>query len=337
MAVLDPETRYAERLCDYTNHKRKLPLRAVAFSDFESYAAFSKTHKVKLLLAEEALIAGEYELRADQVIALCGNEAGARSGSGGNGFRGSLPVSCDARIYKYQSGEEILREVMTALGEGSAGFFQPPSGKTAKLISVFSPVGRCGKTSFALLFSVLKARTDKVLYLNFEMFSGLSELLSETPRTGLSDALYHLKQGTLDPAKLSALLYRFQGVDYLPPARSAEDMMTAEDEDYAALLEFLLRETEYDYIIADTGGFCAATADILDLSDCIYMPVKDDFISEGKRSEAERYFKEAGKEALLKRIKQIRLPDPGSIRSRGLYLESLLLSPFGDYVRSLAG
>ena len=60
----------------------------------------------------------------------------------------------------------------------------------AKVLGVYSPVGRCLKTSFALTMGKLLAQEERVLYLNLEEFSGLSVLMKEEYKSDLSDLLY---------------------------------------------------------------------------------------------------------------------------------------------------
>lgn len=326
LAILDQEGDYGERLCEYLNRRKCLPCTAATFSSLESYLAFAENHRVQILLAQPELLTGVYDLHADQVLQLW--DAGQD--------RGALLEKRDA-VYKYQSGEEILRAVMVAAGEAGLGFGAGHTGGEKRLISVFSPVGRCYKTSFALLFSALRARRERVLYLNLEKFSGLSRLLGESYERGLGDAFYHLRRDSLDGARIGTLLHSFYGVDYIPPFLSPEDQEALEPGDHTALVERIMEETEHTLMVADLGGFSAAALAMMELSDVVYMPVLEDFISEGKCGEFLDYLKEMGKSRILERIQKLRLPQPGTIRSRDSYLDSLLLSPLGDYAREVAG
>lgn len=327
MAVLDRDRQYAERLCDYTNRRRNLPFQAVAFQAFREYSSFADTHRVLLLLAEPDLIGGEYELKADKVLSLCEEEVQESSAGG--------LVSCDGSVYKYQSGDAILREAMSAVGDIGERFRMQISNRQTQLITVYSPLNRCYKSAFALLYAVLRAKRERVLYLNFEVFSGLSKLLGEQFRTGLSDALYHFKQGTLDASRIASFLHRFYEVDYIPPQHLAEDLTATEAEDFAGFLDLLMRETDYDCIVEDAGGFSAVTAELMSMSDLVFMPVLEDQVSEGKLADFEAYLEYAGRSALKEKIRRLQLPVPGVIRHQEGYFDSLLLSPLGDFVRGL--
>ena len=77
-------------------------------------------------------------------------------------------------IYKYQSADGILREVMACYQiEDNREF--TPVGKPSSLIGVYSPVNRCLKTSFCLSMGQILSKERKVLYLNLEDCSSLSK------------------------------------------------------------------------------------------------------------------------------------------------------------------
>ena len=67
----------------------------------------------------------------------------------------------------------------------------PASGK--RIIGVYSPVGRCGKTSLALAMGQLLAREEKLLFITLDTFTGFSGLLDEQWKRDLSDLIYYYK------------------------------------------------------------------------------------------------------------------------------------------------
>ena len=167
LAVYDVDPVYAARFAEVVNQKEKIPFEVVAFSSIERLRAFAAEHPVKLLLLGEHVPAEEKEsIRVEKVILLSDN--------GGKPVSPSVPC-----VYKYQSSDAIVRDVMTWYGE-SPGELPEVSGRgLAKVLGVYSPVGRCLKTSFALTMGKLLAQEERVLYLNLEEFSGLSVLMKE--------------------------------------------------------------------------------------------------------------------------------------------------------------
>lgn len=359
MAVLTREPSYAKRLCAYFNRKKELSVTAVACAEARAYADFCEEHPVQILLIDEASLReanaeGNLSLlQAERVIGLredgadvyrkkkCADsidKANAEENSEvqlDDAGYGDALMLCDAVIEKYQSADQILRQVMEQCCDLGIRPWRVASEQKKQIIGVFSPLGRCRKTAFALTICRSLSRDHKPLYLNFEPFSGFAELTGETYETGLSDALYYLRQKQLDYTRLASMVYTFSDVDYLPPLRSAEDMGVITGSEFAALLESILKESPYDVIVADLGFFSEAAAEMMELCTQIYMPVRKDFISQAKLREFETYLSVSGKTALTERIYKVGLPEPGCPVQGSTYLDSLLYSAFGDYVRAL--
>ena len=327
IAVLDQDPRFGERLCAYANQRRLLPLQAAAFQDLQSYLDFAREGRVALLLAEESLIAGEYELYADRVLTL---------GEGTSEGSEERLAGCDGEIRKYQSGEALLRELLEYLGEPGERPGAGSGGSRARVTGVYSPLGRCCKTAFALLLALTRGRESRVLFLSLEVFSGLDRLLSLEFASSLSDALYHLRHNSLDAGRIGTLVQRMGDVDLLPPCRSPEDLLEGTGAGCGELLETILRETEYDHVILDLGSFSGASAELMELCDIIYMPSLKDRVSQGKVESFTAYLEGAGRNRILEGLRKVELSESCLPRPGENYLEGLLLSPLGDQVRGLS-
>ena len=60
------------------------------------------------------------------------------------------------------------------------------------MLSPKSRVHRCMQTSFAITMSLMLAKKHSTLYLNFEHYAGISELLPDMQTLDLADLLYFL-------------------------------------------------------------------------------------------------------------------------------------------------
>ena len=87
-----------------------------------------------------------------------------------------------------------------------AAYCETPEGKTdfpglpasgTRIIGVYSPVGRCGKTSLALAMGQLLAREEKLLFITLDTFTGFFPVfVDEQWKRDLSDLIYsRSKQG----------------------------------------------------------------------------------------------------------------------------------------------
>ena len=136
MAVYDTDPMYAERLSDYVNRKEKGVFSAQAFTSREKLMDFAKDNEIDVLLTGEPVESQEMRrIPSRQKIHLTEERTGCS----------------EQEIYKYQSGDDIIREVMTFYCDlpGTEPTASLAFGKQKRLIGVFSPVGRCGKTCLA--------------------------------------------------------------------------------------------------------------------------------------------------------------------------------------------
>ena len=101
MAVYDEDPLYAGRLAEYVNQKETFPFQAMAFSDLEKLKEYGQTHDIEILLAGENVREKAKEVKAGLKMILCDGE-----------FVSKGEAKEEASVYKYQSGDCILQEVM---------------------------------------------------------------------------------------------------------------------------------------------------------------------------------------------------------------------------------
>lgn len=182
MAVYDVDPFYAERLAEFANQKEKTPFTVVAFTSLTRLKQFAEEQSVELLLAgdgvpEECL----KELDIRQVMRL---------GEVKDMTAPDVPV-----IYKYQSSDAVLREVMACYQVQPEQMPLMAVGIRSTIIGICSPVGRCGKTGFGFTLGQIMARDSKVLFLGLEEYSALSRLTQTQYAATLTDLVYYYQSG----------------------------------------------------------------------------------------------------------------------------------------------
>ena len=245
MAVCSREREYVQRFAEYVNRRPASLLAVHGFTDSGELSAYTKEHPVDLLLLSEE-IAAELPKKKEYgtVILLSGEEY--QTG----------PQTEYPRIYKYQSCPQILRQAMDFYAEQAAvvpGVMLRTEGM--KRIAVYSPVGRTGKTGFALALGKEIAKKRRTLYLNLEEYSGFAELYPVDGGWTLSELLYFLKQGkSAFGWKLEGMIRSMGEMDYIPPLRSPVEYETVKREDWKQLLELLEKESRYEGVILDLSA-----------------------------------------------------------------------------------
>ncbi|GLC80824.1 P-loop NTPase family protein [Lacrimispora brassicae] len=323
MAVYDGDPLYTEGLAEFVNRKEQVPFSVMGFTALEGLKAYGEDNRIELLLVDSSISREEIEkIGAAFVVMLADGEA----------------VSLEEQypsVYKYQAADRIMREVMEYYCDSSGEQGYAMVSKTGRVMGVYSPINRCLKTSFALTMGQLLARDLKVLYLNFEDCSGFRRLMGEEYKGGMSDLLYYYTQEGFRWGRLGAVVHTWGDLDYVPPVQYPEDLCQVTGQMMAEMVSHIARESTYGSIILDLGQFGKKGAELLEVCDVVYMPVKDDCVSAAKVEEFEEYLASSGHGALKSRIQKIKPPYHSSFGRRDNYLEQLLWGELGDYTRQL--
>ena len=325
-AVCDLEVEYAFNFMDYLNQKRNLPFEIQVFTTAESLVAYGKENHIELLLISDKAMRKEIrEIGIGKIIILS---------------EGVHPPELDqySSVYKYQSSSDVIREVMACYGEEKSlnPVDFPAMKKNMDIIGVFSPLGRCLKTSFALALGQILAKERAVLYLNMESYSGFERLLECSYDRGMSDILYYARQENQGIIyKLGGMVQSMQNLDYLPPAASPMDIQTAKYEEWKWLFQEIEKNSSYEVLILDLGDGVADLYQILDFCNEIYVPIRNDVISAAKMEQFENLLRRWDCQSVLDKMRKIHVPFHTANRTGKAYFEELVWSELGDYVRQI--
>ena len=322
MAVYDVDPFYADRFAEFANQKEKTPFTAVPFTSLARLRTFAEQQPVELLLVGDDVNVGELEgIRIGQIIRL--SDTGMQEEDG------------TPSVYKYQASDNVLREVMACYQVKAEPAAFTVVGTKSAVIGVYSPVGRCGKTSFCLTLGQVMARESKVLLLSLEEFSAYSRMMGSEYGGSLSDLLYYFRQGEYSRLRLGSVLYSWNGLDYVPPVTYAEDLKEVTGEEIAQLVSRIAQEGTYDTIILDLGHFGKGVEALLEVCGVIYTPVKEDSISVAKLEEWQAYLAASGRSHLWERVQKLKLPKMRSVAAAEHHLEQMLWGEMGDFVREI--
>lgn len=321
MAVYDEDPQYAERLSDYVNRKEKGIFSAMAFTSKEKLCEYAKTHAIDLLLTGEKPDGGENTYSARRIY--LSEEPKTDAGS-------------EKEIYKYQSGDDIIREVMAAYCEMPEAAVIPGLKKKGKrLIGIYSPVNRCGKTSLALAVGQITAKQEKTLFVSLDSFTGFSGLVNERWKRDLSDLIYYYKQGRYNSMRLNSAIYYLGDLAWLPPLRFPEDFSQVTSEELAAFLVMLLEDGAFETMVLDVGDYGKQALPFLERCQIVYMPIREDVFSRAKLREFDEYLESVGREGLKEKFFQVHVPVVTGVRRMEHFPQELLWGDMGDFVRAL--
>lgn len=247
MAVCDADSCYAGRFAEVANRVKSIPFEVVAFTSLARLKEFTEKEQVELLLmGDDAEEADLTDVKVERVIRL--SEEGT--------VKDDRPA-----IYKYQSSDSVLREVMACCQVWEQPFTSQTVRSKSRVLGVYSPLSRCGKTSFAFTLGQVLAQNGKALLLSLEECSGLSKLTATVYGSTLSDVLYYYRQGEYSRLRLSSSIYSWGGLDYVPPVTYAEDLAGLRGNEVAGLVGAIAADGMYEAIVVDLGHFTGGIED----------------------------------------------------------------------------
>ena len=319
-AICDLEETYVVRLADYLNTRGMLPYQVLAFTNLESLGQYAQDNEIEILLiSTDAMTDAVKEMNVRRVIILS---------------EGEVP-GLDRRemvINKYQDSDSIARQVMSYAGEAKA--VQMP--ENCRVYAVWSPVGRCGKTLFALTLAHLASEEGRTLYLNLEGYSGFEPLFRTTYRSDTADLLY----ASGDPSQNLAVLMEscvqtFGSLDIVPPAFFPEDIRDITCTEWVKFMAAAVSAGDYRTVVLDIGPQFPDVADLLEKCTRCYVPILQDPVSRAKISQFDRNMEALGRQELLRAQVRIYLPEV-TVRSSGAaLLDDLAYGKMGQFARRL--
>lgn len=323
-AILDLELTYACNLMEIFADRRSIPFETLIFSSVESLEEYTKNHTIDLLLVSTRMMCERLrQLDIRKIVILS---------------EGELLKEYEEypAVYKYQSSDNLVAEVMSYYACHASPQVRFLKKRNTKIIGIYSPVGRCGKTTFALTLGQILAERHPVLYLNLEDYSGFGSLLEVQPPSDFSDVMYFVRQNKGSVVlKIHAAVQKLGNLDYIPPAFSSGDLREIRSPDWLRLLEELENGSTYGTILLDFGQTVQELFQMLSVCSCIYMPVCSDVMAKAKIDQYENLLKEMEYEEILEKTKKLTLPFV-TVSSVGEYaLEKLTEGEMGRFVRNL--
>ncbi len=308
LALLDSNKGYMEKLYRYLEEQRNIGFTICAFTGEDKLYEYLNRERIDYLIASEDLqgkVTG-----VERVIWIYEDEE--KDG-----------------IYRYSPGDAVVERLRDLIG-----FEEVKTGASAKtkFIGVYSPVGRCMKTSFSMVLGQMLSKKNRVLYLNFESFSGMSVMDSASRRTNLADVLYYFNNIRNEfSVKFKNSLVNYNGLDMVTPAYYYLDLSYITAEIWDRFLEEISGMNEYDYVILDLSDYLQGLFDsFLTRCSIVYTLTSNDSRAQNKIFHYEQILSEYNYEDILNKTRKFTIP---SLRNLPNEIDRLLYTELVDLVR----
>ena len=298
LAILDGEERYARGLMEYMSGKDNIPFRIHIFTDRGKFIAYQKNEDIECLLVSERIYQDELsELTIPHIIIL--SETGAKINN----------TLC--HLDKYQSGESIYRQLLNYYTEKSTDnvSFIRTSTRKMKVIGIYTPIGRCLQTTFAITLGQILSKNHKTLYLNFERYSGMSTLLRREFDSDITDLVYYFECAKEKLSlRLDSMVEKVGELDFIPPAKIYQNLNGIKAKQWLELFDEMEKCTEYEYLLLDLTDGMLDLWDVLRGCDLIYTISKGDTMAISKICQYERTLESLSYGDVLKKTRKCALP-----------------------------
>lgn len=292
LVLCDDEEEYARLLTDFLQKQRDLPWRIHTYTGIDELMRSEKEPVMLLAVSESVYSEALQALQPLRTVIL--NESGVIRWK---------DVPC---VDKYQAAEEVLKYLLQIYMEvADTGLPRLRQGCRTKFIGNYTPVHRSMQTSFALTMSQMLAREHATLYLNFEHYAGIGELLPDLQTLDLADLLYFLNaEQEKFRLRLQTMLRHVGNLDYIPPMKSGQNLLTVQTAEWLGLLQKIEELGEYEYVILDLSESMQGLFEILRLCRRVYTLTREDRIAKAKLLQYEQLLSLYGYGDVLEKTRQ---------------------------------
>ena len=323
IGLYDPDATYRELLMRGLMERCPQGARFVEFTRLDAIKSFSVGKKLVLLVICELAVNEEIMRDFEDMLVLLTEE------------------QCEEEnvkppnVFKYQSlstlAGKIFEQLMLHTSRDLSVSLYRPSMR-GSIWGVYSPLGRCLKTSFSIAAAQIMGEHKRTLLLCFEEHSALPEMLDIEDYTGkdMSDAVYMYMQGEL-MSGIASVIMSCHSFDIILPPKNPQDIRELGERD---LEEFIGAFADiYGCVIVDFGEGLLHINRALSVCRRIFMPVRTDWLSQVKLNKYFEFTRNT-QPSLLNQIEQIRPPyqHTGSVQGGGNF-NRLVSGEFYDYVR----
>ena len=240
-------------------------------------------------------------------------------------------VESEDYIYKYQSVDLILDEVVELRKIGMAKAGAEKSGKNSKLLGIYSPNSHELQLPFSMaLCQSLKAQ-GQALFIDLEEISIMSYLIGNTLDRNLMDLLYDINTNSKG-IDLSMYARSFMGFDYIEPFLNPNEISEIDEEIWNSFFEILLK-SDYEVVVVLFGRTVSGFSRLISKLNRLYVLGRSgDFFRKGQEVFME-YLERIQADI---QVENVILPMSAGNLSDGAYqIEELLQGNLGMFVRKM--
>ena len=239
-------------------------------------------------------------------------------------------------VGKYQEVNKIVDEILKQIGEEIKSVCQNGSlqGKY-QVIAVYSLAENEYQLPFAVTLSSILSEKERVLLVDMQENSGLSQLVDCESSSGLEELLVMAESGTYSKSRIVSCIGHLDRADVIYPAHNTECLCEARSTTYQKLMQLLAQEQNYSTLVLNLGSRFVGFFELLSACQNIYLMKSRGGLGQWREKEFMEEIRKHGDDWNLK-IKEIEIPLAASpVISCERLVEQWKWNEFGDSIRRM--
>lgn len=293
--IYDSDENYAKRLMSIINDDNEIPYNAQVFTKEKELDSYLHEKKADVLMISEEAYAYDAGRTGSKTVVLCEEDDDAQEIN-------SREKEELIGVCKYQPSYQLLHTVMR--------YDRKDIIKRSGMLKVIGVYGfnNTKRILLSLALARVLSESGNTLFISFEVFSCLGNILKSESTENLSDALYAFRQNHNQFHKnIVNAINHCDRLDYIPEADCAEDIADIKPEEICTFVQGIGREMGYSYIVIDIGDCIRMPWDVLGCCDKCYMTLGDDYIENCRIKNLEKYMIEQGMDNIVQSINKVQV------------------------------
>jgi hypothetical protein len=212
-------------------------------------------------------------------------------------------------VDKYQEVNKIVDEILKQIGEEIKNVCQNGSvlGKQ-QIFAVYALAENEYQLPFAVTLASILSESERVLLINLQENSGLSQMVECSGDNGIEELLVMAESGTYSQSRLLSCIGHLDRTDVVYPASNTECLCEVQNHTYQKLFHLLEQEMDYGTIILNLGSRFVGFFDLLDSCSEIYLMKSRGGLGQWREKEFYSELEMRGNKHIKECLREITIP-----------------------------
>ena len=240
-------------------------------------------------------------------------------------------------VDKYQEVNKIVDEILKQIGEEikNVGKNGKP-GKRLQILAVYALSENELQLPFAVTLSSILSENERVLFLDLQENSGLSQLLEEIYPTGMEELLVMAESGKYSKSRMLSCIGHLDRADVVYPPANTECLCEVKNETYQKLFQLLEKEMDYTTIVLNLGSRFLGFFELLGSCREIYLMKSRGGLGQWREKEFLAELEKHAEERGAGNLREIQIPPVAApMVSCERLVEQWKWNEFGDSIRRM--